>query len=381
MSRRFVSVDIGEIWNSAVVVFLNRILTENWSEIGLTSEVEARLGKVLDTGFESGVNMKYFYGMKDYLLTKNYWTDKDGNRIKPEEDDEYAIVYGDDVRVVVVKEKGSFSVKEVIRKHNQEKETYFFGDEVFALRLSLAEETPLIEQEKQKYIQSSLDYVEGKGKKSSEIILVRRRQRTSFNFNNEYCLDMTATQSGNSLDELESSSPIFEVECELGIPRHSHCEQLFIFLNAILKRMMSQPDVISFPPKSSKFHPSMFQRVSMVCNNPCNISGDIELLSSEGYSDELIQWCKENNPEGKAILPMELARQIPWCLAHSPVLCTLQNDTWKTGADSSLLHNVMNNGGTIRTRDGHVFHCCIWQYEGVLLPVPTQSVKRPYSTN
>ena len=121
MSRRFVSVDIGEIWNSAVVVFLNRILTENWSEIGLTSEVEARLGKVLDTGFESGVNMKYFYGMKDYLLTKNYWTDKDGNRIKPEEDDEYAIVYGDDVRVVVVKEKGSFSVKEVIRKHNQEK--------------------------------------------------------------------------------------------------------------------------------------------------------------------------------------------------------------------------------------------------------------------
>lgn len=158
--------------------------------------MEARLGKVLDTGFESGVNMKYFYGMKDYLLTKNYWTDKDGNRIKPEEDDEYAIVYGDDVRVVVVKEKGSFSVKEVIRKHNQEKETYFFGDEVFALRLSLAEETPLIEQEKQKYIQSSLDYVEGKGKKSSEIILVRRRQRTSFNFNNEYCLDMTATQSG-----------------------------------------------------------------------------------------------------------------------------------------------------------------------------------------
>lgn len=86
MKQQCVSLDIHDIWSSPVVVYMNKLLSENWSSIGLTTEIESRLGKVGENGFVSGVNMKYFYGMRDYLLTKNYWTDENGKHIRPVEE-------------------------------------------------------------------------------------------------------------------------------------------------------------------------------------------------------------------------------------------------------------------------------------------------------
>lgn len=376
------SLDIREIWSSPVVVFLNRLLCDNWSNIGLTTEIESRLGRMGENGFVSGVNVKYFYGMRDYLLTKNYWTDENGKHVKPIEDDEYAIVFEDRVRVVLITSNNTYAVKEVIRKKSQEKETFFFGDSIFTLRIAVAEEIPLAEQEKSQYTQAAINYVSGKPFKSeSRITLVRHRQRTSFNFSNEYRLDLTVTQSGSSLEAVKSHPPIYEIECELGVPKHSHCEQLFIYLNAILHRMLSQPDTVATPPVTSKFHPNVFKRAAVMNCCPCSITGDIILDSSEGYNDELIQWCKKHNEEGKPILPVSLAKQIQWSFAHPPLLYTLQDDLWKVDISQEYLDRVICNGGTIRTDDGRVFHCCIWQYEGIHLRVGFSSKKRESSAS
>ena len=85
-------------------------------KIGVVTEIESRLGKVGENGFVSGVNMKYFYGMRDYLLTKNYWTDENGKHIRPVEDNEYAVVFEDHVRVVLVQNNDKYSILEAIRK-------------------------------------------------------------------------------------------------------------------------------------------------------------------------------------------------------------------------------------------------------------------------
>ena len=67
MSRKWITVALEDVWNSPVSQYLINLISENWSSIGVLSEIEARLGRVSDKGFESGVSMKYFYRMKDYL--------------------------------------------------------------------------------------------------------------------------------------------------------------------------------------------------------------------------------------------------------------------------------------------------------------------------
>ncbi|KAK8806197.1 hypothetical protein JH06_0762 [Blastocystis sp. subtype 4] len=377
MKQQCVSLDIHDIWSSPVVVYMNKLLSENWSSIGLTTEIESRLGKVGENGFVSGVNMKYFYGMRDYLLTKNYWTDENGKHIRPVEDNEYAVVFEDHVRVVLVQNNDKYSILEAIRKKSRDKKTFHFGDSIFALRIAVADEMPLTEQERSQYSEAAINYLTGKPVKGeSRITLVRHRQRTSFNYNNEYRLDLTVIQAGHSEKDLKTVQPVYEIECELGIPKHSHCEQLFIYLNAILHRMMSQPDTIAIPPVTSKFHPNVFRRAAIMNCVPVLISGDILLKSSEGYNDELIQWCIKYNSEGKAILPFHLAKQIQWLCSHPPQLFTLQDDLWIIEVSKEYLDYVICNGGTIRTDDGRVFHCCIGQYEGFHLKTSFSSQKR-----
>ena len=164
----------------------------------------------------------------------------------------------------------------------------------------------------------------------------------------------------------------------MGIPRHCLNHQLFIFLNAVLARLLGQPINITMPPEDSKFHPKVTQMISKQYLNPFPINNDIELLTSEGYDDSLIQWCKRHNPDGRAILPCSLARQLQWSIAHPPFMYNLQYASWRPfdRANASQQTRVVNNGGVIRTSEKEVFHCCIWQYEGVVLG-HTTSVKRP----
>ena len=56
----------------------------------------------------------------------------------------------------------------------------------------------------------------------------------------------------------------------------------------------------------------------------------------------------------------------------------LQYANWRPFERVNTSHHtrVVNNGGVIRTSDNDVFHCCIWQYEGIVLG-HTASVKRP----
>lgn len=83
MSLKYTSVVIQDIWNSEVVQFLDCLLTDYWSTVGITSEIEARLGKITEGGFVSGVSQKFFYAMRDYLKSRNYWTDDNAHRLSP----------------------------------------------------------------------------------------------------------------------------------------------------------------------------------------------------------------------------------------------------------------------------------------------------------
>lgn len=384
MNQRFTPVVIQDIWDSNVVVFLDRILSANWSTVGITSEIEARLGKASDSGFVSGVSKKFFFAMRDYLSSRNYWTDDDGQSIRPVVDDEIAVLFEQSVRVIVVHSNGSYTVKEVSRKTTTEKQTFVFDDNMYCLRISLAEEAPLTEQDRESYIQAALSYVQGASPSSYHVNLVRRRRRITFNFRNEYRIDMTDTQSADSMAEVDNQPSVYEVECEMCLPKHGHCETLFIYLNAILHRLFTQPESVCTPPPNSRFHPSYFSKLEASSHCQILLKGDIELLNSEGYDDGLIQWCKEKNPEGKAILPFREANQLKWSLAHPGVIPTLQGNAFATDASPSDCGLVTHDGGMIKTEDGQVFHCCIWQYEGsVLLPNlnPPSSVKRKASSS
>ena len=373
MSLKFTSIVIQDIWNSEVVQFLDHLLTDYWSTIGITSEVEARLGKVTESGFVSGVSQKFFYAMRDYLKSRNYWTDDNGGPVKPDVDDEYAIVFDQSVRVVVVNDNGTYKIKEVVHKTTTEKRTFLFDENMYGLRISLAEEAPLTEQDRAAYSQAALSYLGG-SPSSYRVNLVRHRERITFNFRNNYRLDMTAIQSAESVADVHKAPTVYEVECELCLPKHGHCETLFVYLNAILHRMFTQPEAVCMPPATSRFHPAYIAKLEAASHCQVVLKGDVELLNSEGYDDSLIAWCKKRNAEGRAILPFQEAKQLRWSLAHPCNLPTLQGITFPTDASQSDCALVINDGGMIRTPEGELFHCCIWQYEGIaLLSNPNQS--------
>ena len=93
-------------------------------------------------------------------------------------------------------------------------------------------------------------------------------------------------------------------------------------------------------------------------------------------SDKTNTYLDNLNSEGKAILPFHLAKQIQWLCSHPPQLFTLQDDLWIIEVSKEYLDYVICNGGTIRTDDGRVFHCCIGQYEGFHLKTSFSSQKR-----
>ena len=378
MSRKWTTVTLEDVWNSPISQYLIRLISENWSSIGVLSEIEARLGRVSDKGFESGVSMKYFYRMKDYLQSRTYWTDKDGKSITPEVLDEYAVIFEQNYRVIYIKKGNEYQLLEAIRKSCVEKETYYFDENHYSLRISLSQETPISQYEKDKYCQSALAYLKGESvDPSTRISLVRHRERITFNFNNEYIIDMTTIQSSESLSSLSHKPTFYEVECEMGLPRYHFCQSTFIFLNGILKRLFSLPESISMPPINSIFHPSNFNKIILREHNSIILTENmmIELKNADGYDDELITWCKSQNDDKKPILYYNEAKQVQWSLSHPPSMNTLFGKEYDTKASNTDRLLVSNQGGTIRTKDGHVFHCCVWQYEGILIN-QTQSVRR-----
>lgn len=384
MSLRCQSVSLKEIWLSNVVAFLDRILLENWGSVGITSEVEARLGRVTEQEFDAGVSMKFFYSMRDYLMTRPCWTDESGNSITPQEREEYAVLFEQGIRVILAHENNDYKVKEVICKRNVEKETFVFGDQYYALRLSLSDEIPLSQQDLSLYSASALAYIKGQPFDSSaKVMMIRRRYRTSFNYKNQYTIDMTSTESGKTLASL-SPTVVYEVECELGFPQTSQPLTVSLFLEAILHRLFSQPPSIAQPPPMSKFNPSNCEQLEKATACLVPVRGAIELISSQGYDDSLLQWCKRQDPQGRALLPVEAASQLQWSLAHPARLFSLNGMPFDTEAEAQKKYSVINNGGTIRTHDGQVFHCCIWQYEGIMtptdLPLPS-SFKRSDPTS
>ena len=357
--------------------YLNRLLFENWGSVGLTSEIESRLGRVEESGFVSGVSKRFFLGMRDYLKTRNYWTDRDGNKITPEEEDEYAVLFEQQIRVVVVSRNNRYSVKEVVRKQRIEQETYVFDGNMYSLRISHSEEIPLSEQQTSDYGKAAIAYLEHRTVPSfSRIVLIRHRERTSFNFQNEYVIDMTTSQTGEDLEEALWSSEEYEVECELGVPRGNFCQTLFLYLNALLHRLLTQPEAICTPPSTSLFHPANCRRVEWLSLCPVAVQSEVELVSSEGYDDALIVWCRESNAEQKAILPLEMATQLKWSIAHPNEYLTVRGERLSVGATPSDAVKVIIQSGTIRTKEGTLFHCCEWQYEGLIQRPSVRPVKR-----
>ena len=87
------SIEIGRIWDSYVFTYLVQLLSKNWKSIGLTTEIESRLGKITDSGFVPGVSQKFFSDMRNYLLSRDYWVDRSGKKQTPQEEDEYAIIF------------------------------------------------------------------------------------------------------------------------------------------------------------------------------------------------------------------------------------------------------------------------------------------------
>ena len=136
MEKRCVSIEIGRIWDSYVFTYLVQLLSKNWKSIGLTTEIESRLGKITDSGFVPGVSQKFFSDMRNYLLSRDYWVDRSGKKQTPQEEDEYAIIFEQNVRVVTVKEGDAYSTKEVVKKKRVEQETFQFGEAVYSLRIS-----------------------------------------------------------------------------------------------------------------------------------------------------------------------------------------------------------------------------------------------------
>lgn len=374
------SLEIKEIWNSYVVTYLAQLLAKNWKSIGLTTEIESRLGKTTDSGFVSGVSQKFFFEMRNYLLSRDYWVDRSGNKLTPQEDDEYALIFEQNVRVVTVKEGDAYSIKEVRRKKRVEQETFHFGESIYSLRISNSDEIPISQSQVSEYGQAALSYLQsGSLSQSARIITVRHRRRTSFNFENKYVIDMTITQSGSSLQEALNEPFTYEVECELLMPRDSFAQTVFIYLNAILHRLLTQPEEICMPPAVSVFHPENASKLKWESLCPVVVNSDIEITSSKGYTDALIDWCRQQNPEGKAILPMEVARQLKWSVSYPREYYTIRGERVNMGPQKRDALQIVNQSGTIHTKDGKVFHCCEWQYEGVVPTNPVAPVKRPSS--
>lgn len=368
MSRKWKTVDINNIWNSPVSDYLSRLVAENWSSIGITSEIEARLGRISEHGFDSGVSLRYFYSMRDYLQSRTYWTDKEGNPIKPEVEDEYAVVFEQNYRVIYTKKNNQYNLLEAIRKTNVEKETFFFDERYYSLRISLSNESKLSQKEMDIYCNAALSYLNGKPVNTeNRVVFVRHRERISFNYNNEFTIDMTSIQSSESLSTLSKEPTKYEIECEMGLPKHHFCESVFLFLNGILRRLFSL-DKISIPPETSIFYPSYSKQIALREHAPVTLNSSmvIELLNAEGYSDELIEWCKQQDENHRPILQYEEACQLQWSLAHPSCMNTLFGKEYDTQASTNDRYKVVNNGGTIRTRNGKVLHCCVWQYEGII---------------
>ena len=375
------SIDLKEIWNSYVVTYLVQLLIKTWKAIGITTEIEARLGKITDSGFLSGVSQKFFYDMRNYLLSREYWVDRNGKKVIPEEKDEYVLIFEQNVRVATVKEGNAYSVAEVIRKRRVEQETFQFGEKMYSLRISNSDEIPLSQNQAYEYEKVALEYLQsGSLPQVTRIITVRHRKRTSFNFGNKYVIDMTVSQSGSSLNEALNDNNTYEVECELLMPRDSFVTTVFIYLNAILHRLLTQPEQICMPPSMSVFHPKNASQLKCFCLCPIAVNSDIELTSSKGYNDALIEWCRQQNPENKAILPMKVATQLKWSISYPKEYYTIRSERVNMGTQKMDVLQIINQSGTIHTEDGKVFHCCEWQYEGVIPNNLVFPVKRPSST-
>ena len=381
MEKRCVSIEIGRIWDSYVFTYLVQLLSKNWKSIGLTTEIESRLGKITDSGFVPGVSQKFFSDMRNYLLSRDYWVDRSGKKQTPQEEDEYAIIFEQNVRVVTVKEGDAYSIKEVVKKKRVEQETFQFGEAVYSLRISNSDEIPISQSQVDDYGKAALNYLQsGSLPRSTQIVTVRHRRRTSFNFENKYVIDMTVTQSGDNLQEAVNGDSIYEVECELLMPRDNFALTVFTYLNAILHRLLTQPERICMPPPTSVFHPKNASRLKWASLCPVAVNSDIELTSSKGYSDALIEWCRQQNPENRAILPMKVATQLKWSISYPKEYYTIRSERVNMGTQKMDALQIINQSGTIHTEDGKVFHCCEWQYEGVIPNNLVFPVKRPSST-
>lgn len=380
MEKRCVSIEIGRIWDSYVFTYLVQLLSKNWKSIGLTTEIESRLGKITDSGFVPGVSQKFFSDMRNYLLSRDYWVDRSGKKQTPQEEDEYAIIFEQNVRVVTVKEGDAYSTKEVVRKKRVEQETFQFGEAVYSLRISNSDEIPISQSQVDDYGKAALNYLQsGSLPRSTRIVTVRHRRRTSFNFENKYVIDMTVTQSGDNLQEALNGDSIYEVECELLMPRDNFALTVFTYLNAILHRLLTQPERICMPPPTSVFHPKNASRLKWASLCPVAVNSDIELTSSKGYSDALIEWCRQQNPENRAILPMKVATQLKWSVAYPEKYYTIRWEAVDMGKQQRDTLQIINQSGTIHTEDGRVFHCCEWQYEGVIPNNLVAPIKRQSS--
>ena len=190
---------------------------------------------------------------------------------------------------------------------------------------------------------------------------------------------MTVTQSGDNLQEALNGDSIYEVECELLMPRDNFALTVFTYLNAILHRLLTQPERICMPPPTSVFHPKNASRLKWASLCPVAVNSDIELTSSKGYSDALIEWCRQQNPENRAILPMKVATQLKWSVAYPEKYYTIRWEAVDMGKQQRDTLQIINQSGTIHTEDGKVFHCCEWQYEGVIPNNLVTPIKRQSS--
>lgn len=340
------------IWVSQFSNQLEKILRRNWNEVGKYMEIEARLGKIEQNYFISGVGHSFFEGMKQYLLNKNMWTTKLLEPMKPKEVVTYDILYSKGRRVSLIYENGVVSEGEVIIKTKRDRLDFIFSGSPYCLRLGTASEIPVSKSEKQELFFLAKRYFHNKPDAADlQPINIRKKIRYSFNHHNEFTIDMTTTYESKIINDIEKSSPIYEIEYEFGEPNVSLIPYIINHINNIGKYLLMMKPEQLLIPSNSKF--DNYNKIES-----CLSCGVIIEDMFPKMNDPLLDIIKQNN----GILPSEIAKQLDWVEAF-PIrieklngeVITLRN---KDNNSNNKTVSITCNAGEVKCKNNKSIPVC-----------------------
>lgn len=336
------------IYNSPLPNNLHKLCQMYWNDLGKLIELEVRLGIMKENSFVSGVGHTFFNGVKNYLLSKNIWNDKELKLIKPKEIVTYDIIYQDRTRVTLIYDDGNIKPGEIINKQKIDHLDFRFEKVPYAVRISTATEKPRTQAEKIEFYNKADRFFHSKMSAGDEQPLnVRKKIRISFNHKNEYEIDLTKTYDGKTIKEVDDNpNVIYEIEYEFSSPSSPIIQYLIKHIYNIGKYLLCFKDELLKPLPNTIFNETE--------NKDISLNKDL-LVEDEfpKYQDPLWEIIRKNN--GK--IPSEITKQINWVEAFPPIVN-------KLNGESAILNSTNNSKFVLIT-----CHPCLVNYKKGRIPI------------